>query len=243
MHARLTRTMWQRVLAVGIIASVALILGPVTGASAATSGVSKVTISSSAASTAKVVPKVVGKTAYSAKKALTKAGLHYKYSAPAGSFVVLSKNWTVTKQSPKAGSKVAPGTTVKLTVVKTSTLTGGSAGSKSTPPPPAGPALTVAQHQAALAAAGYLRLGSGFSYQGLIDQLSSPYGNGFSVADATVAVNSLNADYNAQAVLAAKGYLSFGGFSHASLVEQLTSAYGNQFTAAQGEYAATQVGL
>src|SRR4051812_30093538 len=149
MRARLTPTMWQRVLAVAIVASVALILGPAAGASASASHASSVTISSSATSASKVVPKVVGKTAYSAKKALTKAGLHYKYSAPAGSFVVLSKNWTVIKQSPKAGSKVAPGTTVKLTVVKTSTLTGGSAGST---PTPAGPALTVSQRQAVIAA-------------------------------------------------------------------------------------------
>lgn len=232
---------WYRIVAVAVFASVALILGPATGAQAAgTAAASGITVSANATSASKVVPKVVGKTAYTAKKALTKAGLHYKYIAPAGSFVILSKNWTVTKQSPKAGTKVKPGTTVKLTVVKTSTLKGGSAGST---PTPAGPALTVSQQQAVIAANGYLRLGGGFSYQGLIDQLSSPYGNGFSVADATVAVNSLNADYNAQAVLAAKGYLSLGGFSHASLVEQLTSSYGNKFTVAQAEYAATQVGL
>lgn len=112
------------------------------------------------------------------------------------------------------------------------------------PAAPAAPALSVSQQQAVAAAKSYLNIGSGFSYQGLIDQLTSSYGNGFSVADATAAVDSLNADYNAQAVLAAKGYLAIGsGFSHASLVAQLTSAYGNKFTPEQAEYAATQVGL
>jgi hypothetical protein len=140
----------------------------------------------------------------------------------------------VTKQTPAANTSVKVGTKVKLTVVKSSTL-------NAAPAAPAGPALSVSQQQAAIAAKGYLMMG--FSYQGLIDQLSSTYGNGFSVPDATAAVNSLNADYNAQAVLAAKGYMSMGGFSHASLVAQLTSSYGNKFTPEQAEYATTQVGL
>lgn len=109
---------------------------------------------------------------------------------------------------------------------------------------PAGPSLTVSQTQALVAAKGYLKLGSGFSYQGLIDQLSSSAGNGFSVADATAAVKAITVDYNAQAKLAAKGYLDLGsGFSHASMVEQLQSDAGNKFTPAQAEFGATAVGL
>jgi hypothetical protein len=110
-------------------------------------------------------------------------------------------------------------------------------------PTPTGPTLTTSQQQAVIAAKGYLTMGSGFSYQGLIDQLSSSAGSGFSVADATAAVTVLNVDYNAQAVLSAQGYMKIGGFSHASLVEQLSSAAGAQFTPAQAEYAATKVGL
>jgi hypothetical protein len=103
--------------------------------------------------------------------------------------------------------------------------------------------VPVAQQQATTAAKGYLALGSGFSRQGLIAQLSSSAGNGFSVADATTAVDSLKVDYNAQAVLAAKGYIKMGGFSHQSLVQQLSATTGSQFTPEQSEYAATQVGL
>jgi hypothetical protein len=116
---------------------------------------------------------------------------------------------------------------------------------KLTPTPtPTGPVLTVSQQQAVNAAKGYLQNIGGFSYQGLIDQLDSPYGNGFSAADATIAVNSLNVDYNAQAVQAAQSYMqNIGGFSHKSLVQQLSSPYGSKFTVAQAEYAATQVGL
>lgn len=87
-------------------------------------------------------------------------------------------------------------------------------------------------------------MGTGFSEASLIKQLTSDYGNGFSEADAEWAVANSGADWNAQAVMAAKGYLAMGtGFSRKSLIQQLTSEYGNQFTEAQAEYAADQVGL
>ena len=47
-------------------------------------------------------------------------------------------------------------------------------------------------------------LGSGFSKAGLIAQLDSPDGGQFSVADATWAANVCGADWNAQAVMAAR---------------------------------------
>ncbi len=106
---------------------------------------------------------------------------------------------------------------------------------------PAGP--TVSQQQALESAQSYLDLGSGFSRAGLIAQLDSPYGGKFSVADATWAADHSGADWNAQAVLAAKGYMQLGGFSRASLIDQLDSPYGGRFTLAQATYAADQVGL
>jgi Host cell surface-exposed lipoprotein len=106
---------------------------------------------------------------------------------------------------------------------------------------PAGP--TVSQQQALESAQSYLDLGSGFSRAGLIAQLDSPYGGKFSVADATWAADHSGADWDAQAVLAAKGYMQLGGFSRASLIDQLDSPYGGQFTLAQATYAANQVGL
>jgi small ligand-binding sensory domain FIST len=100
------------------------------------------------------------------------------------------------------------------------------------------PAMTASQQQAVTSAQGYLTDGQGFSYSGLVKQLTSQYGNGFSQADATFAVNYLHPDWDAQAVTAAKGYLADGqGFSRASLLQQLTSSYGDGFTQAQGEYA------
>jgi hypothetical protein len=107
---------------------------------------------------------------------------------------------------------------------------------------PAGP--TNSQQQALDSATGYLSDGQGFSRAGLIKQLSSQYGEGFSEADATWAADNSGANWNAQAVMSAKGYMADGqGFSRDGLIEQLTSAYGEQFTTAQAEYAVAQVGL
>jgi Host cell surface-exposed lipoprotein len=97
--------------------------------------------------------------------------------------------------------------------------------------------------QAVDAANGYLSGGQGFSEQGLLQQLTSSAGSGFTEAQAAYAISSLHPDWDAQAVNAAKGYLQMGGFSQASLIQQLTSSAGNGFTPAQAEYAASQVGL
>jgi Host cell surface-exposed lipoprotein len=93
------------------------------------------------------------------------------------------------------------------------------------------------------AANGYLSEGQGFSEQGLLQQLTSSAGDGFTEAQAEYAIDSLHPDWNAQAVDAAKGYMQMGGFSQASLIQQLTSSYGDGFTQAQAEYAASKVGL
>jgi hypothetical protein len=112
------------------------------------------------------------------------------------------------------------------------------------PAAPATPAVTNSQQQALDSATSYLGLDSGFSRQGLIDQLDSPYGGKFSVADATWATDHSGADWDAQAVLAAKGYMNLGtGFSRSGLIDQLDSPYGGKFTYAQATYAAGQVGL
>lgn len=102
--------------------------------------------------------------------------------------------------------------------------------------------FTLAQQNAIDAAKDYLSM-EGFSRQGLIDQLSSSYGNGFSTADATFAVDHIKVNWNAQAVRAARAYLDFEPFSRQGLIDQLTSAYGSQFTLAQATYAADRVGL
>ena len=102
--------------------------------------------------------------------------------------------------------------------------------------------ITLAMENALSAAQDYLDY-SAFSRQGLIDQLSSDYGSGFSVADATWAVDQLHANWKEQAVRAAKDYLDYSSFSRQGLIDQLSSSYGSQFTREEATYAVNQVGL
>jgi hypothetical protein len=97
--------------------------------------------------------------------------------------------------------------------------------------------------QAVDAARSYLALGQGFSYAGLLQQLTSGSGSGFTQVQAEYAISYLKPDWDQQAVDAAKGYLKLGGFSQDSLIQQLTSSAGGGFTQAQAEYAADKVGL
>jgi Host cell surface-exposed lipoprotein len=110
------------------------------------------------------------------------------------------------------------------------------------------PQYTVSQQQAIDAAQSYLNVEPGFSYQGLIDQLDSAYGSGFSVADATFAVSTIaaatdEAFWDQQAAASAKNYMQTEpGWSACSLVQQLDSS-AVQFTQAQAEYGSSSVGL
>lgn len=109
---------------------------------------------------------------------------------------------------------------------------------KSTP----APHYTASEEQAIGSAEDYLQT-QAFSQAGLIEQLSSKYGEGFSVADATFAVNHITVDWSREAVKSAHEYLSTGHFSRAGLIQQLSSSYGEGFTLAQATYAADHVGL
>jgi hypothetical protein len=112
------------------------------------------------------------------------------------------------------------------------------------PPPPAAKASseTVSQKNARESAESYLGF-QAFSRNGLIKQLSSQYGEGFSRADAIYAVNHIDVNWNEQAAKAAKQYLQEQSFSRAGLIRQLSSAYGEGFTRAQAVYGVNQTGL
>jgi Host cell surface-exposed lipoprotein len=112
------------------------------------------------------------------------------------------------------------------------------------PPPPAAkaPSETVSQKNARESAESYLDY-QAFSRQGLIRQLSSSAGEGFSRADAIYAVNHIDVDWNEQAAKAAKQYLETQSFSRAGLIRQLESSAGEGFTHAQAVYGVNQTGL
>ena len=96
-------------------------------------------------------------------------------------------------------------------------------------------AATSAQRNATASAQSYLSWGA-FSRAGLIDQLSSKYGEGYRKADAVYAVNHVRVNWRKEAVQSAKSYLSWGSFSRAGLIDQLESPYGEQFTHRQAVY-------
>jgi hypothetical protein len=133
--------------------------------------------------------------------------------------------------TPTSDPTTPPATTDPTTAAPTTTAK-----------PPAQPDLTTGQEQAVGAAKDYLDTAA-FSRAGLIEQLSSSFGSGFSKADATFAVDYLKVNWKEQAVLSAKEYLQTTHFSRAGLIQQLSSAYGSKFTRAEATYAADQVGL
>lgn len=101
--------------------------------------------------------------------------------------------------------------------------------------------LTMAQENAVRSARQYISI-SGFSRAGLIRQLSADTGDGYDVGDATMAVDSMNIDWNAEAVRSAKQYLSMSGFSCKGLIRQLSSSAGDGYTESQAIYGAKQAG-
>ncbi|CEI51537.1 hypothetical protein [Acinetobacter bereziniae] len=101
--------------------------------------------------------------------------------------------------------------------------------------------LTNPQKNAVRSAEQYLTI-SGFSRDGLINQLSASAGDGYNKADATIAVDSLDVDWNEQAVKSAKQYLEIQGFSCNGLIQQLSASAGDKYTKAQATYGAKQAG-
>jgi predicted small secreted protein len=83
---------------------------------------------------------------------------------------------------------------------------------------PAHPGETAGQENARESAESYLEVGA-FSRTGLINQLSSSAGEGFSKADAIYAVDHVDVDWNEQAVKSARSYLEVGGFSRNGLYD------------------------
>jgi hypothetical protein len=116
---------------------------------------------------------------------------------------------------------------------------------KSTPPKPKPapePQVTLSQQMAMESAESYLEF-EAFSRTGLIQQLSSKYGEGFSKADAIYAVDHIKVDWYEQAARSAKSYLEMQPFSRTGLIQQLSSKYGEGFTHDQAVYGVTQAGL
>lgn len=163
------------------------------------------------------VPGIVGTTISEARTLVEAAGFTLTTDAGAGD------DWVIVSQAPTDGVKAEPGTAVSVTAEAPK------------------PVYSLEQQNALEEAQSYLAY-SGFSRQGLIDQLSSEYGGGYPVDVATWAVDTVGADWNAEAVESAQDYLDYSSFSRQGLYDQLTSAYGGQFTPDEANHALAAVG-
>lgn len=107
----------------------------------------------------------------------------------------------------------------------------------SSPAPIKSASLTGEQQNAVGTATDYLDVNEHFSRKGLIGQLKF---EGYSTKDATLAVDSIHVDWNAQAAGDAKDYLATQHFSKSGLRGQLEY---EGFTKAQAEYGVAHSGL
>jgi colicin import membrane protein len=103
-------------------------------------------------------------------------------------------------------------------------------------PVDAEPVETVSQENARESAEDYLDM-TAFSRSGLIEQLEF---EGYSTKDATYGVDSLNADWKAQAAESAQAYLDMTSFSRDGLIEQLVF---EGYTREQAEHGVSKTGL
>lgn len=105
--------------------------------------------------------------------------------------------------------------------------------------------MTLSQQNAVKTALNYVDL-MAFSKEGLIEQISSEYADGFPREDAEFAVSYLEknklVDWNVEAAQCARNYLDIMSFSRDGLYQQMTSESGDKFTKEQAEYALSQVG-
>jgi hypothetical protein len=159
--------------------------------------------------------------------------------------VALGWAWTVTVTLVTTLIVVAFGAAVNQAAQAVNTPVPVTAPAYASPVPvDTAPQYSLSQQQVIASAKSYLQTEPGFSKAGLIEQLSSKYGEGFSKRLAVFAVNHVKVNWRQQAVYSARSYLkSEPGWSYSGLVDQLHSQYGEQFTLAQAKYAAAAVGL
>lgn len=91
----------------------------------------------------------------------------------------------------------------------------------------------MGEKNAVHAAISYLNY-TAFSRDGLINQLSSEYGEGYTKDEAIFAVDFLEehslVDWKEQAIRSANSYLDYTAFSRTGLIKQLSSEYGEMFS-------------
>jgi hypothetical protein len=149
---------------------------------------------------------------------------------------------TSTSTSSSSSSSTTPSKTAAPASTPTTTKPAAPATTKVAPKPKPTQELTSGQRNALRSAENYLSFAP-FSRQGLIRQLSSEAGDGYSVKDATYAADHVKVNWYEQAARAAKNYLEIAPFSRNRMIEQLESSAGDNYTHAQAVYGAKKAGL
>ena len=143
-----------------------------------------------------------------------------------GPQVTAAAGTTVTGAGTATTAKPVTTTTAAATTTRPTTTT--------TAPPTT--QFTRSEENAIASARSYLDY-TAFSRKGLIEQLEY---EGFSTADATLAVDYLNVDWFEQAWLSAESYLDYTAFSRSGLIDQLLY---EGFTQEQATYGVDKTGL
>lgn len=103
-------------------------------------------------------------------------------------------------------------------------------------PEPAAPAVPVEYASALIQAESYSSM-LNMSKAGIYDQLVSEYGGQFTPEAAQYAIDTIQADWNANALAKAKSYQETMALSPEAIRDQLTSEYGEKFTPEEADYA------
>ncbi|WP_255364168.1 Ltp family lipoprotein [Frigoribacterium sp. MCBA15_019] len=103
-------------------------------------------------------------------------------------------------------------------------------------PEPVAPAVPVEYASALIQAESYSSM-LNMSKAGIYDQLVSEYGGQFTPEAAQYAIDTIQADWNANALAKAKSYQETMAMSPEAIRDQLTSEYGEKFTPEEADYA------
>jgi len=193
-------------------------------------------------------PDVLGLRLNAAEDVLDEAGVSSTaYDAMSDRMILNKSNWIVFSQETVGERAVSLGvvkpgedpntpttttTEASTTTIQASTTTIQRPTSTTVPEPE----FTRAEENAIQKARDYLDFTS-FSRSGLIDQLEY---EGFTTAEATLAVDYLDVDWNEQAWMKAEEYLDFTSFSRSGLIDQLEF---EGFTRDQAIYGVDKAGL
>jgi hypothetical protein len=146
---------------------------------------------------------------------------------------------TTTVEATATTTLVETTTTEAVTTTRPPTTTAPTTAPTTTVPTPSTvpePQFTLSEENAIAKAGDYLDY-TAFSRSGLIDQLEY---EGFTTAEATLAVDYLDVDWNEQAWMKAEDYLDYTAFSRSGLIDQLEF---EGFTTEQATYGVDKTGL